>query len=69
MKDNNMKEKLDAHWDYIEKIVKLSYELGQLCNLDWKTFSPLVGELYLSAMHHGYKHAIEEIEKRKGETK
>lgn len=60
MISEEVKEKLDAHWTFINKIAKLAYELGQVCSLDWSVIEPLAAELYLPAIHHGYKHAKEE---------
>ena len=55
-----MTKKLEAHWTYINGILKLAYELGQASTLDWELVKPLMEELYLSSMFHGYKHAEEE---------
>ena len=60
MISEEMRIKLEAHWTYINGILKLAYELGQASTLDWELIRPLMEELYLSAIFHGYKHAKEE---------
>lgn len=57
---DDVRKRLEAHWDYNDAIVKHSYELGQKCKLPYSDIRPILRELYLAAIMHGYKHCLEE---------
>ena len=61
MTNEKTKEKIQAHWSYLNEVIKLAFALAQkLPGLSWEDIEPIVEKLYVSAMEHGYKHAMED---------
>ena len=54
-KDNKGKQLAEAHWEYIEKLMKQHGEE--------QTTIDLIGFHYKTAMIHGYKHGKEDVKK------